>query len=882
MFRTLRIGNRILVTFVLVVCILALDLLGGLVVLIWLHNHSGTAFRVRIPSYVAVSALHGAQNDVSLAVHALATDQLPDAARAELYAQAGQGFQRIDAAYAQYEGQQKTAAEAAAWDQLRAPWAEWRRAAEAALAAERDRDASPAGTGYRKIANDKVIAAVLAHRPLVTDTDVRIGELETLSREMLESDAGDIDAFITRSGAILTIMYLVFAVIMLSPVVLLSRSITRLFAIIDGRLGRLAAGDLPEPLTESHGPDFNQVRDSLNAVVTSIRALVEELNHMSAEHEAGDTDATVDEERFAGEYRTVAHGLNQMVQVHLAESRKAIGIFAEFGRGNFDATLEPLPGKKRFINETIDQVRANLRALIAEMNRMSAEQEKGDIDAVIDEKRFAGDYRAMAHGVNAMVAAHVALKRRALDIFAEFGRGNFDAVLEPLPGKKRFINETVEQVRANLKALIADAASLSRAAVEGRLDVRADASQQPGGFRTIVQGVNDTLDAVIAPMRELAGVLERLAGGDLSARAQPDRYRNEARKLLEGVNQTLDALLAPVNEATQVLARLAERDLRVRMTGSYHGDHAAMKDALNATAGALDEALAQVAEAALHVSSAAAQIAGSSQAVASGASEQAASLSQTTFSVESVSAMARQSAQSARQADGLVRTARSAATEGTTAIEQMQLAMGKIRSSAEDTSQIIRDINDIAFQTNLLALNAAVEAARAGEAGRGFAVVAEEVRSLALRAKEAATKTEALIRQSVAETGEGEVASRQLAGKLTEIASGVSKVSDLVSEISEAAGKQAQGLELVNAALSEMDRVTQQNAASAEESSSAASELNGQSAELAGLVNAFQISQAAPTAAVPARPPASPAAGPRRNGSPAAQLPAKNPFPMGS
>jgi methyl-accepting chemotaxis protein len=189
----------------------------------------------------------------------------------------------------------------------------------------------------------------------------------------------------------------------------------------------------------------------------------------------------------------------------------------------------------------------------------------------------------------------------------------------------------------------------------------------------------------------------------------------------------------------------------------------------------------------------------------------------------------------------MAKAARTAATEGAAAVDQMQGAMVKIKQSAESTSQIIKDINDIAFQTNLLALNAAVEAARAGEAGRGFAVVAEEVRSLALRAKEAAMKTEELIKQSVRQADEGAATSRQVAGKLGEIVTGIGKVSDIVSEIAAAAKEQTAGIDQVNKAVSEMDKVTQQNAASAEESSSAASELNGQSEELAAMVGSFQI-----------------------------------------
>lgn len=174
-------------------------------------------------------------------------------------------------------------------------------------------------------------------------------------------------------------------------------------------------------------------------------------------------------------------------------------------------------------------------------------------------------------------------------------------------------------------------------------------------------------------------------------------------------------------------------------------------------------------------------------------------------------------------------------------MEQMSGATSKIRASAESTSQIINDINEIAFQMNLLALNAAVEAARAGEAGRGFAVVAEEVRSLALRSKEAANKTEALIRESVKQAGEGETTSRHVSGKLGEIVGVIGKVNDIVAEIAAASKEQAAGIDQVTKAVGQMDQVVQQNAASSEEASSSAEELPGQAEELAATVGSFQL-----------------------------------------
>jgi methyl-accepting chemotaxis protein len=186
--------------------------------------------------------------------------------------------------------------------------------------------------------------------------------------------------------------------------------------------------------------------------------------------------------------------------------------------------------------------------------------------------------------------------------------------------------------------------------------------------------------------------------------------------------------------------------------------------------------------------------------------------------------------------------------------------MEGIRRSAEGTSAIIRDISEIAFQTNLLALNAAVEAARAGEAGRGFAVVAEEVRSLALRSKEAANKTEELIRESVRQAGEGETTARHVSTKLAEIVGVIGKVTDIVTEIAASAREQNDGITQVNSSVGEMDKVTQQNAASAEESSSAASELSGQAEELASMVSTFQLERDVEGRAGPRSPPRLPEA----------------------
>ncbi|MFO0583846.1 MAG: methyl-accepting chemotaxis protein [Anaeromyxobacter sp.] len=564
-------------------------------------------------------------------------------------------------------------------------------------------------------------------------------------------------------------------------------------------LGRISRGDVPAPIDEAYEGDFNQIKDALNRCIGTVNALVADAGGLVDAAVAGKLATRADATKHEGDFRRIVEGVNRTLDAVVGPLNVAARYVDDIAKGRIPAKItEEYRGDfdvlKRNLNTCIDAV----NALVADANALSAAAVAGKLATRADASRHHGDFRKIVQGVN----------------------DTLDAVIGPLEVAARYVDD------------------ISKGAIPAKIT-----EEYRGDFDVLKRNLNTCIDAVNALVADANRLAEAAVAGQLSTRADAARHQGDFRKIVEGVNRTLDAVVAPVNASVAALEQLARRDLRARVDGSFQGDLARMKEAVNATARALHEALVQVSAAVEQVSSASTQIAASSQAVASGASEQASSLQETSSSVESLAERTKHSADSAQQANLLAQTARGAANDGAQAVEQMQGVMGRIRASAEGTSQIIKDVSDIAFQTNLLALNAAVEAARAGEAGRGFAVVAEEVRSLALRAKDAATKTEELIRQSVKEAGEGEATAKHVAGKLAEIGGGIQKVSDIVAEIAAAANEQSAGIEQVNKAVGEMDKVTQQNAASAEESSSAASELSGQAEELAAMVAGFQIAR---------------------------------------
>jgi methyl-accepting chemotaxis protein len=303
----------------------------------------------------------------------------------------------------------------------------------------------------------------------------------------------------------------------------------------------------------------------------------------------------------------------------------------------------------------------------------------------------------------------------------------------------------------------------------------------------------------------------------------------EATQKLEDFNiQDADAdsarisnSIAASRNAILITSTVGGVGMALLMLGIVRG----LNRAIQRIAGTLEEGSTQVAAASR-------EVAESSQVLAQGASDQAASLEETSSSLEEMSSMTRKNAETAHQASLLSAEAKTAADKGNQAMTRMSGAINDIERSAIETARIVKTIDEIAFQTNLLALNAAVEAARAGETGKGFAVVAEEVRNLAMRSAAAAKSTANMIDSSVASAKNGVLMAQEVGATLTEIQRAAQKANALIGEIASASHEQSMGIDQVNTAVQQMDRVTQSNAAGAEESAASSQELNSQAEQL--------------------------------------------------
>ena len=405
---------------------------------------------------------------------------------------------------------------------------------------------------------------------------------------------------------------------------------------------------------------------------------------------------------------------------------------------------------------------------------------------------------------------------------------------------KDILGKSLQNCVNNVNLLVQDVNLLAQAAVDGHLDIRADATKHSGDFSTIVTGVNKTLDAIIEPIKEASAVLQEMSNGNLQLRVQGD-YKGDHADIKNAMNTTLEALATYVSEIAEVLSQMANSNLNLTINNEYKGDFAQIKDALNLIIQSFNEVFGDINSASDQVASGSRQVSDGSQALSQGATEQASSVEQLTVSIGEVANQTKDNALNANKASDLALRAKEHAEQGNQQMHKMLQSMEEINESSSKISKIIKVIDEIAFQTNILALNAAVEAARAGQHGKGFAVVAEEVRNLAARSANAAKETTALIEGSVKNVEDGTKTANGTAKALEEIVVGIASAASLVGDIASASNDQATAIAQINKGIEQVAQVIQTNSATAQQSAAASEELSGQADMLKDMISKFKL-----------------------------------------
>lgn len=494
------------------------------------------------------------------------------------------------------------------------------------------------------------------------------------------------------------------------------------------------------------------------------------------------------------------------------------------------------------LSRDLDSCIDTIEKIVADTKELGVQQNAGNIDYAIDAEKYSGEYKEMITTINGSFATLISEVMDFLGVIKAFGEGDFEKDIERLNGEKAAINDSIDNLRNNLKSVEKEINTVVGEASKGNLSVRANSDDYEGDWSLLLDGLNNLMTTIANPINESKEVLIELSNGNLEARLEGD-YEGEFATIKDVINISMETFGGYIRTIDSTLESINHNDLTSSIDEDFVGDFNNLKLAINNIIYKLNEVFKEFLVGADEVAIGAQQISNSSISLADGASEQVNSLNSLTLGVQKVNQSSSENAKNAIKANEISEVSKQNAVKGDEQMKQMLVSMNEISESSNEISNIIKVIEDIAFQTNLLALNAAVEAARAGVHGKGFAVVADEVRTLAARSSQAAKETTELIQTSISRVAFGSELAKSTAVALDEIVKNVTDVASIIEEISDSSKEQAKMVDEINEEISIVENVVLKTSSASEQGVSTAEELSSQSTVLRDLLGTFDLIQ---------------------------------------